>query len=172
MYHGEFNNLLKNLNNHPAWRNIYGKSNKSMRDEEMILRFLALYFNYDNYKKPMKQFLNKFMGKNRHLQVYSEAQIKDKFETTIQLIYDSIGSQAFKPKKNLNAAVFDAIMVGIARRLERGDIQNTDTLISQYQLLLANHDFQAVTINTARTSEEPIIKERIKLAIEVFAEIE
>ncbi|NET72571.1 MAG: DUF262 domain-containing protein, partial [Sphaerospermopsis sp. SIO1G2] len=42
MYHGEFNNLLKNLNNHPAWRNIYGKSNKSMRDEEMILRFLAL----------------------------------------------------------------------------------------------------------------------------------
>lgn len=172
IYHGEFNDLLKQINNYPAWRNIYGKSNKNMRDEEMILRFLALYFNVNNYQKPMTEFLNKFMGKNKHLKFYSGQQIKDKFETTIQLINDSIGSEAFKPKKSLNAAIFDAVMVGIARRLERGSIQNIDDLVSQYQSLLNNHNFQAVTTNTARTSEAGIIKERIKLATEAFAEIE
>ncbi|TAE59730.1 MAG: DUF262 domain-containing protein [Nostocales cyanobacterium] len=172
IYHGEFNDLLKQMNDHPAWRDVYGKSDKNMRDEEMILRFIALYFQSDDYKKPMTEFLNKFMGKNRHLQIYSGEQIKNKFELTIQTIYNALGNKAFKPKRSLNAAVFDAVMVGIARRLDQGSVKDVTALASQYQSLLAKDDFQAVTINTARTSEEGIIKERIKLATEAFAEIE
>ena len=171
IYHGEFNDLLKDMNNHPAWRSIYGKSDKNMRDEEMILRFLTLYFKSDEYKKPMTEFLNEFMGKNRHLKIYSGQEIKQKFETTIKTIYDCIGGKAFKPKRNLNAAVFDAVMIGIARRLENGEIKDIDSLSLKYEALLNDHDFQEVTTNTARTSEVGIVKERIKLATEAFTEI-
>jgi hypothetical protein len=171
IYHGEFNDLLKDMNNHPAWRGIYGRTDKNMRDEEIILRFLALYFKSDEYKKPMTEFLNEFMGKNRHLKIYSGQEIKQKFETTIKTIYDCIGGKAFKPKRNLNAAVFDAVMIGIARRLENGEIKDIDSLSLKYEALLNDHDFQEVTTNTARTSEVGIVKERIKLATEAFTEI-
>ena len=36
IYHGEFNELLKQMNNYPSWRSIYGAIDKSMRDEELI----------------------------------------------------------------------------------------------------------------------------------------
>lgn len=173
IYHGQFNDLLKQINNHPSWREIYGKTDKNMRDEELILRFLALYFQGDQYQKPMKEFLNLFMGKNRHLnKLYSGEEIQNKFATTIDKIYQCIGKTAFKPKKVLNASVFDAIMIGVARRLEKGDIKKCEQLASKYQELLKNNDFLAVTVNTARTSEEDNVKKRIEIASNAFAEIE
>lgn len=63
------------MNNYPSWRSIYGAIDKSMRDEELILRFIVLYFKSNDYKKPMKEFLNIFMAKNRHLKIYSQNQI-------------------------------------------------------------------------------------------------
>src|SRR5215469_12400472 len=49
IHHGEFSDLLKELNSLDAWRTIYGPVNKLMRDQELILRFLALSFDADNY---------------------------------------------------------------------------------------------------------------------------
>ena len=70
IYGGEFNELLHELNNASAWRILYGKKqeDKRKRDEELILRFLALYFDDSCYTRPMKGFLNKFMKDNRGLQ--------------------------------------------------------------------------------------------------------
>lgn len=174
IYHGEFNDLLKQLNNNSAWRSIYGKNDKNirMRDEELILRFLALYFKGNEYKRPLKEFLNKFMGKNRHLKYYSGEKIRDVFETTINKIYQCIGTRAFKPKRTLNASVFDAIMIGVARRLEKSDINDCEQLKLQYTNLLEDPSFLEVTVKTARTSEEENVKERIEKAINAFAEIE
>ncbi|MBW4615320.1 MAG: DUF262 domain-containing protein [Desmonostoc vinosum HA7617-LM4] len=172
IYHGEFNDLLKELNNNSAWRSIYGKNDKNLRDEELILRFIALYFQDNEYKKPMKEFLNNFMGKNRHLTYYSSKQIRDVFEITINKIYQCISDKAFKPKKVLNASVFDAVMVGVARRLEKGNIDNCEELKSKYTSLFENQNFLAVTVNTARTSEEENVSSRIKIATDMFAEIE
>lgn len=172
IYHGEFNNLLKELNQNSAWRSIYGKNDKNLRDEELILRFTALYFKGDEYKKPMKEFLNNFMGKNRHLKYYFGKQIRDIFETTVEKIYHCLGDKAFKPKKVLNASVFDAVMVGVARRLDKGNINNCEELKSKYTSLLESPNFLAVTVNTARTSEEENVNSRIKIATDTFAEIE
>lgn len=174
IYHGEFNDLLKQLNNNSAWRSIYGKNDKNirMRDEELILRFLALYFKGNEYKRPLKEFLNKFMGKNRHLKYYSGEKIRDVFETTINKIYQCIGTRAFKPKRTLNASVFDAVMIGVARRLEKSDINDCEQLKLKYTNLLEDPSFLEVTVKTARTSEEENVKERIEKAINAFAEIE
>lgn len=172
IYHGEFNDLLQELNKQPSWQKIYGRSDKNMRDEELILRFIALYFNSNYYQKPMKEFLNKFMGKNRHLNIYPGNEIKNKFETTIEKIYQCIGEKAFKPKRILNASVFDAVMVGVAHRLDKGDISDCSQLQSAYNGLLENQNFLAVTVNTARTSEVGSLRERIKIATKAFSQIQ
>ncbi|MEG4321635.1 MULTISPECIES: DUF262 domain-containing protein [unclassified Microcoleus] len=169
IYHGEFKDLLKELNENNSWRDIFGKSDSRMRDEELILRFLALYFNGDNYHKPMKEFLNQFMGKNQRLKLYSSPQIKQTFEPTIEVIHQSLGERAFKPNKLINAAVFDAVMIGIARRLEQGKIDNSETLKDLYQKLLNDEKFRRLTVDTARTTEEDAVNSRIEIATKVFA---
>jgi hypothetical protein len=172
IYHGELNQLLYHLNNNEFWRYIFGPIDKNLRDQELILRFFALYFNGKNYKLPMKGFLNEYMGENKHLTLQSENKLRQIFETTIEVVYKSIGSKAFKPIRGMNASVFDAVMVGLARRLEKGHIQNLELLREKYQSLLENENFIAVSLKAANTSHERNVMGRIELAVEAFANLE
>jgi hypothetical protein len=170
IYHGEFNDLIKELNNYPEWRKIYGNVDLRMRDQEFILRFLALYF--DSYVKPMKGFLNKFMGKNQHLKVHTKPDISRVFIDTIELISHSISDKAFRLKSDrINGAIFDAVMVGIALRLKNGQITNKSEILSRYDNLLKNSTFLNASVNTARTTETAIVQARLNEAIKAFADV-
>jgi hypothetical protein len=171
IYHGEFNDLIKELNNHPEWRKIYGRIDPGMKDQELILRFLALYFCVDNYTKPMKGFLNSFMGKNQHLQVYSAQNIISIFISTIELISISIGNEAFRKSRRINAAIFDAVMVGLALRLKNGQVTNKSSVKMCYEELLQNSKFLDASVNTARTTETSNVRDRLKEAIKAFADV-
>lgn len=167
--HGPFSDLLKQLNTNRSWRTIYGPESKKMRDQELILRFVALYFRSGSYSKPMKEFLNGYMAANRYFKVDSAEVIRARFETTIALAYECFGNRAFKPLKVLNAAVFDAVMIGLARRLEHGPIQDIHTVKRQYDMLNGSEPFSAAT-QTATTDEENV-KKRIKLAVSAFEQV-
>lgn len=67
IYHGEFSYFLDELNELESWRKILGKKNldKHKKDVELVLRFLAMR-DTTSYKKPMKDFLSKFMRKNKN----------------------------------------------------------------------------------------------------------
>ena len=170
IYHGEFNDLLKNLNDNKAWRSIWGPVDKRMRDQELILRFFALYFNGSNYKKPMKEFLNRHIAKNRHLQLHSANQLTQVFTNAIELIHAYLGDKPFRPKRQLNAAVLDSVMVGVAKRLEKGGICDRDGFRKQYQSLLDNEDFSAIT-TAGGTGGEASVKERVKMATDTFRDL-
>lgn len=49
--------LIRDLNNVPAWRSVFGNPSKALKDQELILRFLAMRFARETYKSPMKDFL-------------------------------------------------------------------------------------------------------------------
>lgn len=165
LYHGEFNNLLSSLNDNSEWRALFGPVHSRRRDQELILRFLALHFQSNAYEKPMKEFLNSFMGANRDLQRYPKEDVVRIFEDTVAVINSAIGEKAFKPKRSLNAAILDSVMVGVAGSLFQG---RTDwsLLLEQYQRLLGNQDYKRVT-ETATTDEENV-RRRLSLAIEAF----
>jgi uncharacterized protein with ParB-like and HNH nuclease domain len=169
IFHGELIRVLKDLNANLAWRQIYGPVSKNMRDQELILRFLALNYSSETYKRPMKEFLNLYLGQNKDLAVQSEDVITRAFKDTIEIVHRSVGERAFKPVRNLNAAVFDGVMVGIARRLRRGPMNDTGLLQTRYDMLLANIDFRAVSEKS--TADEESVSNRLRLAIEAFADV-
>ena len=88
---------------------------------------------------------------------------------TITVIHDSLKQIAFRPEKSFNAAVFDAVMVGVAKKLLTGDITNSQSLLDIYVSLLKNDDF-AACISKA-TSSDPNVKKRLSIAQEKFANI-
>lgn len=167
--HGPFSQLLRNLNGHHDWRAIYGNVSKKMRDQELILRFLALYLLGNQYRKPMTEFLNVYMARNRNLTLNSEDDITHLFDRTIEVAFRCLGSTAFKPQRVLNAAVFDAVMVGLARRLEKGPITDCDALKKQYEALNLDSDFGLATQKA--TTDEESVTARLRLATEYFSEI-
>jgi len=170
MYQGEFNDLIEQLNRNESWRDLFGPVSSRMRDRELILRFLALYFNGDKYERPMKEFLNSYMSHNRHFQMQSADQIWNSFVGTVEIIGEYLGSKAFRRKGGLIAAIYDAVMVGAARRLERGGIHNLEGLKKRYQELMANDQFIEATLT--HTTDEENVQTRLRLAVHAFADIE
>jgi len=169
IYRGEFNDLLHELNHNVAWRSVYGRIDRRMRDEELILRFLALYFHAEHYQRPMKEFLNRYMASNRHLTLQPASELTRVFGTTIDVINDALGRRAFRPVRALNAAVFDSVMVGVARRLDKGDILDKKGLADSYDELQAIEKFQESTQKS--TADETSVKQRLELATKAFADV-
>jgi hypothetical protein len=170
VYHGKFNELVVKLNGNRNWRSLYGSPpNTRGRDQELILRFFALYYTGDKYTKPMTEFLNLYMGKNRQLKIYSEENLTEVFEKTVSTINKLLGTKAFRRKTALNAAIFDSVMVGIARRLQNGEIKDGVQLQKKHEELLNNQDYIIVTEQA--TSNEENVRRRIELATEAFAQV-
>ena len=91
------------------------------------------------------------------------------FCSTIEILHDALGSGAFRPERALNAAVFDAVTVGVAHRLQKGAIVQLKQVKSAYRHLLADKVFQnAVSQSTA---DEPVVEKRLRLATEAFAQV-
>jgi len=169
LYHGAFNDLLSQLSSNSSWRELYGLESPRKKDEELILRFFALYFETGSYKQPMKEFLNNYMGGNRDFALQSRSQLTDVFSKVIEVIEKYLGTRAFKPKTALNAAVYDSLMVGVARRLEKGTIEDRIEFIRQYDELLKNSAY--VDSTETGTSSDRNVKARIELATEAFKNI-
>jgi len=164
---GGMRELLHALNQNKDWRAIYGPEDGRMRDQELVLRFLAFYYEADTYKSPLLNFLNGFMGRYKQLTGQRAAEMKKTFADAIQLIHNAIGDSAFRPVRALNAAVFDSVMVGVARRLSRGPIMDPVELRDKYDALLRDQRF--LDACGRGTAGEERVKTRIGLATEAFA---
>ncbi len=169
IYHGPFNDLLGELNKNSDWRSIFGATNKYMRDQELILRFFALYYNAENYRQPMKGFLNSYMEANKTFKLQSSKELTKIFDSTIEVINVCFEKQAFRPERALNAAVFDAVMIGLANRLQLNDAVNFELIKSQYEKLVQDSAFKAATERA--TSDETRVSQRLRLAKEAFSAV-
>lgn len=166
VYHGPLIEQLKFLNELPAWRSVFGKPNKYLRDQELILRYFALRYRDAAYHAPMKEFLNGYAAWNRYLRKQAGEVLTSDFEKVISVISSVIGKKAFRPERSINVAVFDAVMIGLSRRLDRGELKQPDKLLGAYTKLLNTKDFVEAT--STGTSQEPKVKRRLELATEAF----
>jgi len=166
IYHGEFNNLLNELIKVPAWRSLFKKENPRMKEQEMILRFFALYFKHNEYKKGLKHLLNSFMYKNKDLQLYDKDLLTDLFTKSISLIVKAKGNEAFRRGNAVNAALFDSMMIGVANRLQESEM-SAEECRENYDKLMSDASY--IDSATNSTADEKPLKERIRLAKEKYS---
>ena len=169
VYHGPFSDMLAELNADQNWRDLFGPISNRMRDQELILRFLALLAESDTYHRPMKEFLSWFMFRNRNLNDIGRAKMAGCFRATVAAINGGIGADAFKPFRTLNSAMCDSLMVAVARRLEHGPIDQPNLLKTHYENLLQNGDFLSAI--TASTTNEDSVFERLKQASNAIGQV-
>ncbi len=169
IYHGRLLKSIKQWNAFPAWRTLYGKLSPRLKDQELILRFLAFYENTEDYERPMKEFINKFATKYRNAEMMSLELWGDLFKSAITLLLDAVGKAAFRPESTINAAIFDSVMVGLCRRLKSRPIKNSASFKAAYSDLLSKSEFMASVSRS--TADVRFVATRIKMATETFAKL-
>lgn len=110
------------------------------------------------------------MSANTDFALQPKEEIRKAFTQTISFAQSVFGDRVFRLEKALNAAVFDAVTVGLAKRLDRGPINDTLAAQKAYQSLIANEEF--VSKCRRATANEENVRERIRLACAAFANIE
>ena len=158
--------MLKDLAASDRWRELYGSASSRGKDQELILRFFAVYFDLANYERPLKQFLNKFMNRNRNLKVIDDATLRKTFSDAVAYAVGTLGPKAFRPVRNLNTALTEAVLIGTGKRLEKGPIREPDSYRAAFRELMADGKF-VESFNGATTDVERL-KFRVKCAIDAF----
>lgn len=158
-YHGTFNDMLFEINQYPSWRRIFGvtKPDSRLRDIELITRFFAL--NEMKYSKPMKGFLNNFMG--LHQWETNNEHYKTLFTNTIDKVYKALGSKPFHIRRGINVAVFDSVMVAFAKN-ENIPVDITE----RFNDLISNLSY--IDTIRAHTTDVDTVNQRFDLASEVL----
>lgn len=169
IYHGDLIDLVKKLNDDEKWRSIYGKKSLRLKDEELILRFLALYYSADTYQQPMEEFLNKFAKKySRASETFLE-NAEQLFKNTINTVISNIGEKSFRPERALNAAVFDSVMVGISKKLGQKSSPISPPIALAYEKLIKEEHY--LKLISRATSDENNVKDRLQKATHAFASL-
>jgi Protein of unknown function DUF262 len=167
LYAGGFVELLESLNKSDAWRALYGAPSARIRDQELILRILALYAKSDGYSRPLKGFLNGFVNVRRDGTDPSLLEAAKLFASAADVLRDGPGASALrKSARQVNAAQAEAIFVGLMRRLEDSDV-NPSVVSAVVAQLKANEDFDVATGRA--TADEEQVATRLRVATEAFA---
>lgn len=168
VYQGELIDNIKKLNQNSEWRSIMGKPSPRLKDQEMILRFMAMLQRGDEYRSPMSEFLNIFTQTHRNPDYEWMIEIAELFNKTVKSFADAKGRKAFRTSggRVVNAAIFDSMSVGLAVRIQ--DMGTPDvTLIGKiHDDLIVNEEyFQAIEQGT---SSERSVSTRLELAKVAF----
>lgn len=172
-FNHEMSEFLESINENEDWRYIYGNQNKRMKDQELILRFWALYEEYEEYRDPMRGFLDNFYKKASFLSAGKRREFvrtfSNVFSSAIKTIRSELDRKAFRPERTINAAVFDSIMVGIAKRLDFGEIKSRGEIEAAYDNLMRNEGYRnACLVGTSKIDK---VKARITAAVGAFKNI-
>jgi len=95
------------------------------------------------------------MDDNRNVDETTQRQFENIFCSVIDLVRSLIGRKVFRPWGTINAAVFDSVMIGLAKRITDGPIINMAAIRDSYQGLFDDDDFMKA-IKTATTDEESV----------------
>ena len=115
VYHGRFVKFLEDMNRSESWRSILGNQEPDRRrkDMELLVRFFAMR-DLTAYTKPMKDFLSKFMRKNKNPADEVLQYNRELFDKTCKAVVETLGEKPFHVRAGLNSAVFDAVMVAFS----------------------------------------------------------
>lgn len=158
VYHGEFNDLLCDLNKYENWRKIFGTntSHKRQKDVELILRFFAFYENGDKYERPIKDFMSNFMRVNQNIDTEKKETFAALFKGTCDQVVALLGEKPFHVWSGLNVAVFDSTFTALAKNGFPEDLKE------RFKNLKRDEDF--VKGVRGATADESIVELRMSLA--------
>jgi hypothetical protein len=159
VFRGELVQILRNLNRDENWRIILGQPtpDKHQVDVELVLRLFAFMDGASKYEKPMKEFLNKAMEKNRHGDTPKIQKFENLFPLVTKTIKDRLGQRPFHIRGRLSTSALDSVASILMQHYD----SLPNDLALRYKKILKDERFSILT--TIGTTDTATVKERFKL---------
>lgn len=168
LYPGAFVDLLASLNTAEGWREIYGPGSPRLRDQELVLRVLALYTRGNEYVPPLKKFLNNFLGDHRDVSKLPVEAISEIFRnSTMALSVAGAREVLRRTGQRINAALTEAVVVACMRRAASGADLSVEEIKKALAKIAGSKDLLARS--AAATTTEDNVRQRLAIATSAFA---
>ena len=168
LFAGRFIDFLESLNTTGAWRDLYGKKSPRLRDQELVLRIVALDQDAASYKRPLKTFLNAFVAKHRNLDGIDPSDLERRFDQAASLLDAADGHRAMRPGgSQINSALTEAFFVGLMSRIASGRATEPSDVRAALERLASDDTLTAVT--SRATADEESVRRRLEISITAFA---
>ncbi|KAF0113398.1 MAG: hypothetical protein FD163_733 [Hyphomonadaceae bacterium] len=170
IFSGPFNNLLKELESTPEWKELLVKKSalfKRFKGQEILLRFFAFFDAKDTYDGKMSSFLNKYMKANRKISETEIAAKKELLLRTIRVVNCTLDNAPELKKRSIT--VIEAFLIGAAKNiehLERLSLQDKSRL---FRALEREDPFTLANLKEGLATETKV-KNRLDTAINSLAE--
>ena len=164
VFDGGANEFLSKLNENHDWRTIIGMPQPAARyrDIELILRILALADQWQEYRKPMKHFITRYMEVLDNADAEKMRMLEQRFVEACQTVRTGLWEKPFHLPRRLNPAVLDSLMGCL---LALGDCGEND-IHHKYSMLLNDAEFMdSVTRNT---SDDLVVQRRFQIVQGAF----
>lgn len=180
---GLFRTKISELAKNNIVKDFLSISNTRKKDEEIILRLIAL--SIDEYTGNMKQFLNGFMfnykdlndsnpnnNKNKEKDDYNKkiADIKQvliNFIEVVEFMNKINASDFYREKGQLSIAKLDSFWVGIYKNYENLKNKTIGNITKAMNNIINDKEYQE-SIKTGTTHNKTSVNTRIKIAIDKF----
>jgi hypothetical protein len=168
LYAGPFIEYLTKLNELESWRELYGVRSPRLRDQELVLRVVALYVSPGDYSRPLKKYLNDFTARHRDMANLPSDLVTERFDQAAKLLAAAVGKRALRPSGGaVNAALTEALLVGLARRLDMGPEPTVSQVSDAVDQVSENSDL-GIAISRA-TADEESVRTRLTITTRAFA---
>ncbi|WP_262496830.1 DUF262 domain-containing protein [Pedobacter jeongneungensis] len=158
VYNGTFSEMVVRLNEDKNWRQLFGSVSARLKDQELILRFLAVRFSAEKYFRPMSEFLNKFNIKNRNIDNVKIQEYEIEFLALVKFLNNCIGPKVFRPEGVFNVSVYESIMVGLSKIKTSKGLPECKDFVKNYARLIEDEKYKQ-SISRA-TSDESVFQTR------------
>lgn len=160
VFRGGFAPLLRELNNDGSWRQILGKKtlDRHQKDVELLLRVFALSNSSNDYEKPMKEFLNVAMERNKSGGTTRVKWFVERFARATKIIVKQLGAKPFHIRGPLNSSALDSVMCTVIEHIDRLPAD----LASRFEELTRDENFRKFTFSG--TSDVAVLSARFELA--------
>lgn len=164
IFRGPIVSALRKLNEIRQWRDIMGlkRIDKHQRDVELVLRIFALTNYFDEYEKPMKDFLNRIMDRDKMANTPRFKKFMASFPTMCEFIVERFGKKPFHLRGPLNTSVLDSVFCTLL--INESKIP-TD-IDERYKKLVGSRELEQLT--TRGTTDTQIVKKRFEIVHEVL----
>jgi len=157
IFRGKFNDSLKKMSKLDEFKvvvRLKESDSKNGTAEEYVLRYLAYLYNYENFEKSVKGFLNDYMKSN------SEKALAAKkltlFKNVLSKLAAAFPGGLSRGQSSITPAnLFEAISVGTALAIEEGVVID----IAKLQSLVSDSELKKIT--TAGTNNKKMVTGRI-----------
>lgn len=173
VYRGRLNDLIMELSEDKVFQKVRSVTDidKRMQDCEMILRFFAFHFTFDEYRGTLARFLDKYLEKGINFETETLEKHRELFRKVIDDVYYVFEEKAFRRytlengwEKSINRAIYDVVMLSFARLPSEAIRSKKTEIVEALQNVCQDPEFsEAITSSTKN-------KERIQTRLDKWQE--